>query len=54
MCLFPDVDECAAMTHECDGNATCSDNEGSYDCACVQGYEGTGYLGNCSGMQDVL
>ena len=36
------VDECAAETSPCDANATCTDNDGSYDCACNSGYAGDG------------
>ena len=44
-----DTDECATEnTNECDANADCSNNEGSYSCNCIAGYYGDGY--SCDGM----
>ena len=37
-----DIDECAAETDECDDNAACTNNIGSYACACNIGFEGSG------------
>merc|ERR1719357_1311133 len=37
-----DVDECAEGTHDCDANADCVNLEGSYECKCHAGYDGTG------------
>ncbi len=37
-----DIDECERGTHDCHDNATCTDTDGSYDCACLQGYIGNG------------
>ena len=28
--------------HNCDSNANCTDAEGSFDCECLDGYEGDG------------
>ena len=41
-----DIDECALELHKCSDNAVCSDTEGSYNCTCVDGYEGDGM--NCA------
>ena len=49
-----DIDEC----HEeepCDSNADCSNIEGSYECQCRTGYNGTGYdEGSCLSKEDLL
>jgi len=38
-----DLDECLTPEfNECDGNATCTNNDGSYVCNCNPGYEGDG------------
>ena len=38
-----DVDECQNDTlNNCDDNADCFDTEGSFDCTCREGYNGTG------------
>merc|ERR1712080_175695 len=36
------TDECTSGTAECDANAECSNNVGSYHCACNPGYTGDG------------
>lgn len=36
-------------SHDCDGNATCSDTEGSFYCMCNSGYTGSGVIGDCRG-----
>ncbi len=36
------VDECALGTDTCDANATCTDTDGSYSCACKPGFIGDG------------
>ena len=43
-----DIDECpgGVGTHGCDGNATCTDNDGSYSCMCNVGYTGDGFVCN--------
>ena len=37
-----DIDECAAMLHDCAENATCENTEGSFECECEDGFEGDG------------
>ena len=44
--IFTDILECNS-THACDGNATCSDGNGSYTCLCDDGYTGDGFT--CKG-----
>ena len=43
-----DINECpgGVGTHGCDGNATCTDNDGSYSCMCNVGYTGDGFVCN--------
>ncbi|XP_078678345.1 uncharacterized protein LOC144914402, partial [Branchiostoma floridae x Branchiostoma belcheri] len=38
-----DVDECADGSHSCDPDATCTDTDGSFTCACNSGYSGDGF-----------
>ena len=35
-----DIDECREDSHSCDKNANCTNNIGSYTCACNNGYRG--------------
>ncbi len=43
-----DINECEDGTHNCDRNALCTDNVGSFACTCVFGYTGTGeQCGEC-------
>ena len=42
-----DVDECRTNTSDCDDNALCVNNIGSYECHCNSGFIGNGF--NCSG-----
>jgi hypothetical protein len=45
ICLtFLDINECSSKP--CHHNATCTDNEGSFDCECNVGFSGNGL--NCS------
>ena len=39
-----DVDECVFGMHNCDGNATCYNTDGSFNCLCNEGYYGNGEL----------
>ena len=37
------VNECSSSSlNDCDNNAACTDTEGSYTCACLDGFEGDG------------
>lgn len=48
-----DINECLDMTlNLCDGNATCTDTDGSFDCSCKVGFTGDGRM--CTGMCMVL
>ena len=39
----PDINECNVTdTSPCDGNATCTNTNGSYFCTCFEGYTGDG------------
>ena len=42
--MFTDIDEC--LIHACHGNASCTDNEGSFLCHCNAGFSGDGL--NCT------
>jgi hypothetical protein len=42
--IFLDINECS--NKPCHHNATCTDNEGSFDCECNVGYSDNGF--NCS------
>ena len=37
-----DINECEIDTHDCDENAECTDNIGSFSCTCNFGYSGNG------------
>ncbi|PAA53474.1 hypothetical protein BOX15_Mlig002622g1, partial [Macrostomum lignano] len=37
-----DIDECSMGIHDCSPNATCTNNPGSFTCACKNGYAGNG------------
>ena len=39
-----DVDECTIGGHNCDENAKCTDTVGSFECACITGYFGSGEI----------
>ena len=47
--LFTDIDECNSTLNNCDGNATCTNTIGSYQCTCHGGYTGNGMKGHCTG-----
>lgn len=42
-----DIDECEAMTHDCDLQSTCANTHGGFECTCNHGYTGNGTY--CSG-----
>ena len=44
-----DIDECKLNGDECDINASCNNTEGSYQCTCNSGYQGTGLT--CAGKR---
>ena len=44
---FPDINECDSG-NDCAVQATCSNNDGSYDCDCRPGWTGNGT--SCNGM----
>ena len=46
---FTDSNECGSATHNCHGNATCNNTDGSFTCACDIGYNGNGVT--CTGTQ---
>jgi len=41
-CSSTDIDECATNTDNCNDNATCTNTEGSFDCACNEYWQGDG------------
>ena len=43
------IDECKLNTDESDINASCNNTEGSYQCTCNSGYQGTGLI--CAGKR---
>ena len=46
--FLTDINECTEDTHSCDGNASCTNTIGSYNCSCNFGFEGDGL--NCTGV----
>ena len=47
-----DIIECDEDPEPCDGNATCTNNIGSFTCECNEGYTGNG-TDTCDGMFSV-
>ena len=47
-----DMDECVEDTDDCDVNAVCENNIGSYFCECAEGWTGNGTI--CTGYLSVL
>ena len=45
-----DIDECSADSSPCDLNADCTNSDGSYSCACKQGFTGDG--SKCEGTRE--
>ena len=55
MSLFSsDIDECMSEDNSCDINANCVNQEGSYVCVCMHGFDGSGNHGECQGIVDFL
>ena len=44
------IDECVEETDNCHANATCTDTDGSFDCACLDGFDGDGF--SCSDIDE--
>lgn len=44
-----DIDECTINSHSCHAEAWCQNTNGSYECACKQGFYGDGY--DCVGCK---
>ena len=44
--MSADIDECISGNAECHDNATCTNTDGSYECACNTGFSGDGI--NCT------
>ena len=46
LCSFNplDINECAERRDDChrESNATCTDTDGNFLCACIEGFEGNG------------
>lgn len=47
--LFLDINECVVGTHNCSKDAKCTNTKGLFTCACLPGYNGTGYI--CQGIE---
>ena len=49
LCVFiiADINECEIGTDNCDFNATCTNTDGAFTCACDAGFIGDGV--NCNG-----
>ena len=45
-CTTLDINECDEIM-PCDGNATCMNTKGSYNCTCLEGFSGNGTV--CTG-----
>ena len=40
--FLTDIDECSLNINNCDNNAFCTNTNGSFTCACKNGYSGDG------------
>ena len=52
MWTISDIDECSNDDDNCHDNATCTNTDGSFTCACIAGYEGNGT--QCTGKIQFL
>ena len=51
--MIVDNDECNSGTHTCHNlRATCTNTDGSFTCACIDGYSGNGVI--CNGKTQIL
>ena len=50
--FFPDINECVLGTDNCHAQATCTNNVGSFSCACNTGWSGNGVT--CVGKNEKL
>ena len=50
--MSADIDECISGNAECHDNATCTNTDGSYECACNTGFSGDGI--NCTSEMAIL
>ena len=46
--MFSDIDECSDESHACDGNANCTNTNGSFKCDCKTGFSENG--NTCTGI----
>lgn len=49
-----DIDECADSNQGCSEFALCLNTPGSYNCSCLDGYEGNGFICTGTGWPVVL
>lgn len=42
LALLSDINECSAALSDCDANADCQNNQGSFSCSCKAGFTGDG------------
>ena len=42
--IFADVDECQEQKHYCHDMAHCNNTVGSFNCTCLQGFTGDGFI----------
>ena len=47
-----DVDECSGGSNPCDPNAMCTNTDGSFTCACTDGF--TGHGDSCTGEKALI
>ena len=52
MWTISDIDECSNDGDNCHDNATCTNTDGSFTCACNVGYQGNGT--HCAGNIQLL